>query len=320
MKFTPLRAGLVGAALIACGLVVAPAAAGASTPDSEVDTATVSSADATAAAAYWTPERMRSAIPADVLVSDAEASAHVTEVEAGAPVTYGGAETGGERQPQGSVRSQASTVASSGVGKVFFQLDGWNYVCSGNSVDAGNGSVVATAGHCVHGGGESESFASRWVFVPGYHEGAAPYGIWTATALSVTEPWSMNRDYSYDAGFVKVAKVDGRTLAQAAGASPIAFNQSRGLDYTSYGYPAASPFDGETVKSCVGTATPDPFWQTQSQGIPCDMTGGSSGGPWLLASGAQNSVNSFGYNGVPGVMFGPYYGSVAHSAYATAAS
>lgn len=320
MQLTPLRAGLVGAVLIACGLAVAPAAAGAATPGSEVDTATVSSADATAAAGYWTPERMRSAIPAEVLVTDAVASAQPIEVEAGAPVTYGGLEGIGEGQSQGSVRSHDGTAAASVVGKVFFQLDGRNYVCSGNSVGAGNGSVVATAGHCVHGGGEGESFASRWVFVPAYHEGAAPYGLWTATSLSVTEPWSMSRDYSYDAGFVKVGKVDGRTLAQVAGASPIAFNQSRGLEYTSYGYPAAPPFDGETVKSCNDTATPDPYHQTQSQGIVCDMTGGSSGGPWLLVSGVQNSVNSFGYVGVPDVMFGPYYGAVAQSAYATAAA
>jgi hypothetical protein len=50
------------------------------------------------------------------------------------------------------------------------------------------------------------------------------------------------------------------------------------------------------------------------------MTGGSSGGPWFLGSGAQNSVNSFGYNNIPNVMFGPYYGSVAQTTYATAAA
>ena len=48
--------------------------------------------------------------------------------------------------------------------------------------------------------------------------------------------------------------------------------------------------------------------------------GGSSGGPWFLSSGAQNSLNSFGYNNIPNVMFGPYYGSVAQTAYATAAA
>jgi V8-like Glu-specific endopeptidase len=316
MRPTPLRAALVGAALIACGLLSAPVAASAAPiPSPGVDTAGVSSAEAAAAVDYWTPERMRAAVPADALVEPAaSASALDAEVEAGTPVTYAGSEA------SGGVQSQESRSAAPGVGKVFFIMDGLGYVCSGNSVGAGNGSVVATAGHCVHGGGFGASFASKWVFVPGYDQGAAPFGLWSATSFSVPEQWSGSRDHSYDAGFVKVGKVDGQTLAQSAGASPIAFNQPRGLDYTAFGYPAASPFDGETLESCAGTAIADPFLETQSQGIPCDMTGGSSGGPWFLASGVQNSVNSFGYVEIPGVMFGPFYGAVAHSAYVAAAA
>jgi hypothetical protein len=33
-----------------------------------------------------------------------------------------------------------------------------------------------------------------------------------------------------------------------------------------------------------------------------------------------NSVNSFGYTGVPNRMFGPYFGSAIQSAYSSAAS
>jgi V8-like Glu-specific endopeptidase len=323
MKLTSLPAGLVGAVLLAGGLLAAPAAAGAAPAPSEIDSATVSSAESAAAVAYWTPERMREAIPADVLVTaDAPASAQRTEVAMGAPVTYdglGAGPDGSDRSPEWT-RPLNETAATQGVGKVFLVKDGRGYVCSGNSVGAGNGSVVATAGHCVHGGGEGESFASNWIFVPAYHEGAAPLGLWAATALSVPEQWSTSRNFSYDTGFVKVGKVNGETLAQVAGASPVAFNQARGLHYTAYGYPAAPPFDGETLKSCAGTAKPDPYLETQSQGIPCDMTGGSSGGPWFLRSGAQNSVVSYGYTTFPGVVFGPYYGAVAHSAYATVAS
>ena len=70
----------------------------------------------------------------------------------------------------------------------------------------------------------------------------------------------------------------------------------------------------------AGTATDDPYG-TQSQGIPCNMTGGSSGGPWLINNNSTiNSVNSFGYQGVRNVMFGPYFGSDIQSAYSTAAT
>lgn len=320
MKLTSFRAGLVGTTLAACGLLVAPVAAGATpaaTP--EVDTRAVSTAEAAVAADYWTPERMRAAIPADVLNADAAASTYSGEVEEGTPVTYDVAGVAAEGAPSGERVESAEGAAAPGIGKVFFVLDGRGYVCSGNSVGARNSSVVATAAHCVHGGGEGASFASRWVFVPSYRDGATPYGQWAATSLSVPEQWSANGDISYDTGFVKVGKVDQRTLAEAVGASPIAFSQSRGLHYTAYGYPVPPPYDGEKVQSCSGTAIPDPY-QTQSQGIPCDMKGGSSGGPWFLESGVHNSVNSFGYTTYPDVMFGPYYGAVAQSAYAAAAA
>ena len=315
MKLTSLRAALAGAALVACGLLAAPAAAVAAPPAGSpgVDHASVPAAESATAAQYWTADRMRAAIPADVLVSDRVASTPASKVAKGDPITYG------KPAPAPEVDLYATAEAPvSHIGKVFFTLSGRNYVCSANSVSATNSSVVATAGHCVHGG--KGKFASRWVFVPAYQNGAAPYGQWAATSFSAPTQWTKGGDITYDTAFVKVAPLNGKTLAQAVGASAVAFNQARGLAYDAFGYPAAAPFDGQTLQSCSGTATPDPYGQTQSQGIPCDMTGGSSGGPWFLSSGAQNSLNSFGYNNIPNVMFGPYYGSVAQTAYATAAA
>ena len=80
---------------------------------------------------------------------------------------------------------------------------------------------------------------------------------------------------------------------------------------------------GGALKSCSGRATDVSKGQSESQGIPCDMPGGPSGGPWLIGSGSggsQNSINSFGYNNVPNTMFGPYWGSVDQSAYISASS
>ncbi len=50
------------------------------------------------------------------------------------------------------------------------------------------------------------------------------------------------------------------------------------------------------------------------------MTGGSSGGGWIGATGAVMSVNSYGYGDLPDVMFGPYQGTQARSLYTQAAS
>lgn len=124
-------------------------------------------------------------------------------------------------------------------------------------------------------------------------------------------------------GFATVAPLNGQTLIDTVGASGVAFNQGRGLIYTAFGYPAASPFDGESLQSCAGRATADPFGQSTAQGVPCDMTGEWSGRPWIIGSGSagsQNSISSFGYDGVAKTMFAPYWGSVIQATYVSASS
>jgi hypothetical protein len=219
--------------------------------------------------------------------------------------------------PASSDAQAAAAAVSSTTGKVFFTLGGSDYVCSGSATSSSNADVVSTAGHCVNEG--PGSFATNWVFVPAYNNGSAPYGTWTARTLVTTGEWANNGDINYDTGFAVMNTNAGSHLTSVVGGQGVAFNLARGLSYTAYGYPAAPPFDGETLKSCAGTAVDDTFGGTQSQGISCNMTGGSSGGPWFTG-GVQNSINSFGYDGVANTMFGPYWGSVIQGAYNAAAT
>lgn len=58
--------------------------------------------------------------------------------------------------------------------------------------------------------------------------------------------------------------------------------------------------------------TTDTNTDPQTMGIQCNMTGGSSGGGWVgPTDGLVYSVNSYGYNSLRNVMFGPYQGRVA---------
>ncbi|MCW1805359.1 trypsin-like serine peptidase [Brachybacterium squillarum] len=298
---------LLGGAALVAGLAVGGAGiAAADGPDSE--RTTLSSSAQSDAHEYWTASRMESAVPAEDLAP--EDSPVTDAVEKGKPQTVTG------RSAEKGKKPQAAAAAKDTVGKVFFTQGGVDYVCSGNAVASGNGSTVATAGHCVNDAG---TWATNWVFVPGYDHGDAPYGTWVATDLVSTDQWVSDEDISYDVAFAKVEPESGTaTLESTVGTTAIAFNQARGASYTSYGYPAAAPFDGESLESCSGTASDDTIGDTQSQGISCDMTGGSSGGPWFLGDGAQNSVNSFGYNTQKNVMYGPYFGADAQSAYAEA--
>lgn len=274
---------------------------------------------------YWTEDRMEDAKPGSTLMPDSKEVGVGNNPQAGIPVTIKGQPpqrpNGGPKTKGAEYRAAAETPVSH-IGKVFFTLGGTDYVCSANAVVSSNENTVATAGHCLKDGGGS--WASKFAFVPAYDDGNAPYGVWAANAVYTTSQWARSGDISYDTGFAVVSNPNGSTsLSDTVGASGVAFNQARGLQYKAFGYPAGTPYDGSSLYSCSGTATQDPFGQTQSQGIPCDMTGGSSGGPWFIgtsSTGVQNSVNSFGYTSVPNTMFGPYWGTSIQNAYTNASN
>jgi V8-like Glu-specific endopeptidase len=311
-----LSAAALLALTAAAGATAAPPAAG----DTEHPSVTSAAVDNTGAADYWTPDRMRNAIPGDVLAGKALARGNTSSA---ASVEKGS--TSQVKAGKGKNTIAASENPVDHIGKVFFTLAGSNYVCSGNAVVSANKSTVATAGHCLNEG--PGAFATNFIFVPAYLNGAAPYGKWTARALYAPAQWSGSGDMQYDTGFAVMNTLNGNYLSDVVNESGIEFNAARGLTYKSYGYPAASPFNGESLKSCYGPASNDPNNpQFLTQGISCDMTGGSSGGPWFIqsstatgAGGLQNSINSYGYNRSP-VMYGPYWGTVIQLTYTSAAA
>jgi V8-like Glu-specific endopeptidase len=316
-SFATSLLSLSAAALLALtaagGATAAPPAAG----DTEQPSVTSAAVDNTGAADYWTPERMRNAIPGDVLAGKALARGNTSSA---ASVKKGS--TTQVKGGKGKTTIAVSETPVDHIGKVFFTLAGSNYVCSGNAVVSANKSTVATAGHCLNEG--PGAFATNFIFVPAYLNGAAPYGKWTAKALYAPTQWSGSGDMQYDTGFAVMNTLNGSYLSDAVDESGVEFNAAYGLTYKSYGYPAARPFNGETLWSCAGTASLDTNNSAfGTQGIPCDMTGGSSGGPWFIQSGSaaglQNSINSYGYSGSP-VMYGPYWGTVIQTTYNSAAA
>lgn len=323
---------LTAAALLALGAGSGATAAPSISHGTDASTVSSDSASDGSTADYWTPERMKNAVSGDVLATKALTRAPATvglsdlpvSPELGHAVTIEGKKAASPAAPSPAVDRKANAGESSvsHIGKVFFTLGGVNYVCSGNSVTSANQSTVSTAGHCLNEG--PGAFASNFTFVPAYLDGAAPYGKWTAKALYTTSQWSSNGNIQYDTGFAVMNTLNGQKLSDVVGASGVQFNAARGLAYKSFGYPAASPFTGESLKSCSGTATNDPNNpQYNTQGIPCNMTGGSSGGPWFIgtsSSGYQNSVNSYGYGSNSSNMYGPYWGTVIRGTYQTAST
>lgn len=337
---------------------VSPAVRGE--PRSEVveHEAARTSADQRRVLDYWTPERMAQALPIDLLGIVTKGGGLLPELTGrggglapGLTGRGGGlasgltGKTGLGAAPQvagGTARivtprhqsarpagSTAGTRWATGgavartTGRVFLTLGGVDFVCSAGTVRSANRDVVATAGHCVKDG--TGEWADNWTFVPGYAEGGEqPYGSFTARRMFVAGPWSRSADDSYDVGMVALGTSSGRHVQDAVGAQEIAFNAARGAQTYGFGYPADPPYDGEHLVYCAGHVSDDPYGQTRDQGLGCDMTAGSSGGPWLSAfdpatgKGTMTSVSSFKYSDDQRTMYGPYFGDSTRTLFTTA--
>jgi V8-like Glu-specific endopeptidase len=271
-----------------------------------VTPAQAATSDATVRA-FWTPARMRSAQPLDLIKVAPNA---LKTVARGLPVQI-------QSIPNGGAAWTGGGAVTKTAGRVFFTFQGRTASCSGDAVTSANKSTIVTAGHCVKLEG---AFHTNWVFVPGYNNGNAPFGTWTARALKATPQWVATEDINYDVGAAVVNQLNGQSLTDVVGAQGIAFNQARGQNMYAFGYPAAAPYDGTKLIYCSGRVFND-FLLSQDIGMTCNQTGGASGGPWFLsfnegtATGIQNSVNSFKYNFISTWMFGPYFGADAQNLY-----
>jgi hypothetical protein len=186
--------------------------------------------------------------------------------------------------------------------------------CSGMSVSAPSMSVVFTAGHCVHLG--DTWFGREWVFVPGYHHGVRPFGTFVAKWLGSPRQWVSSGNENFDVGAAVVSRNErGERLAAAVGGYGIAWNLSPNQVFDVYGYPVGDPFDGSTLQLCAQTPfeghdllsflTPGPL----DLAVQCNVTGGASGGGWVIAGGLLNGVTTNGYPEDPTTGYGPYFGN-----------
>jgi V8-like Glu-specific endopeptidase len=282
-----------------------------------------SASEAKAIKEYWTPRRMRQAEPRDVTPTRREVAraARATAASRGRgearsvpPTTGAGEITGEVKVPMANLVRNPSRYPYRTQGKVFFRWRGGDWVCSATTVNTPTKRVIFTAGHCIIDEG---SRSSRFAFVPGYKNGARPYGTFVATKLFWIQAWGQNANFSYD---MAAAVLGGaRKVGQVVGTRGIRWNLPRRQNFVSYGYPASPPYNGEQLYNC-----PSPYRgqdpttdRPRTQWITCDMTAGSSGGGWIVRGEFLNSVNSYGYLTQPNRMYGPYFGNAARNLYNT---
>ncbi|MCW2547664.1 MAG: hypothetical protein JWN96_2124 [Mycobacterium sp.] len=296
---------------------------------------------ATEAAAEWTTEDFLAAEPYPVPeITDDMVQEFIDKTTpssakggktspGGPPSSAGGAEDAASEQLTGypypppfnqhEVLASYTTYPYCTTGKLFFNQGGGSWVASAAAIGK-NG--LWTAGHCVHSGNGQPSCRSTNVFfVPAYKDCVAPLGQFTASRLWCRTNWYQHGNPGglfEDMGVAITNPLNGRMLSQVVGWLGFAYNFPRNQTWTSLGYPAASPFNGQRMYQDTAPyandgsvpGSPEPI------GIGCSMTGGCSGGPWLMGLGTTNYVNghnSYRPTNQPLEMYAPYFGDNAHS-------
>lgn len=180
------------------------------------------------------------------------------------------------------------------VGKLFFRQYDTSYVCSASSI--GNFAIM-TAGHCVHAGnGDLENgWSMDMVFVPAYRDGEGYYGQWKVVPgkTKALNGWITEGDLRYDLGGAILYRRNRKKISRVVGS--LGFTSGRGDNqhWFSVGYPAMYPYNGMKMQICAASFA----YYDSSIGMPspramgCDMTAGSSGGPWILSFGGENLLN-----------------------------
>jgi hypothetical protein len=286
-------------------------------------------AEQQAVLAYWTPERMAHTVPMDLPLLEGKNDAGTPAVPnvAGRHIVQPVPVTNKPPSPTSLDHTRAfpemgapwpggGNVAATS-GRLFFDIPGTGpSSCSANAVASTNRSTVMTAGHCLTLNGQ---WFEKVIFVPGYRSGHAPYGVWTAKQTATTPQWAEGNDMQHDVGTLIVNPLEGQQLTDVVGGSGLEFNRDisnpehYGRAYA-FGYPINFD-DGQTLTYCSADAV---LAGGTQPGMFCGMTGGASGGPWLMdfseqtGLGIQNSVN---HKGGIGVLLGSYFGTSAQVLY-----
>jgi len=293
---------------------------------------------------YWTPERLQGAKPLDLPTATAPADAQLVErpiyeesisqlgreptvdispdntllfepIDIEVPIEDAASESipysvGTDRAYFTSSRVTPAPAAQNSypfraTGKLFFSKNNKDYICSASVIRP---RVVITAGHCVYNAVD-RTWHTNLAFHPAHHNGSTPYGIWYPSWIIVTSSWAYggggvpNRgDFAimemYDSNSKRIGDVTGYY-----GWRTYALNPNH---VTILGYPGS--FDNGRWMHRVDSQS---FRATASNTVDygSDMTGGSSGGPWLENFGETStgqSLSPSGTNYVIGVTsYGP---------------
>ena len=245
----------------------------------------------------------------------------------GAQVEAGGPGSSAEAAPGAgmSVSDPLQGSAFSGlpqVGAIFSLSDGSpsGHYCSGSVVASPAGDMVVTAAHCVYSSSDG-SYLTDIAFVPGYHDGQDPYGVWTPSKIIVDPRWMDDADPDYDVAFLIVGQAgSGERIEDAVGGDALGTGGSPTALTRVIGYPEAT----EEPLTCTNFTTP--VSATQLEFDCAGYPGGTSGGPFLTGVDPVTGLGTVvgvigGYEeggDTPDVSYSVYFGDAVAQLFAQA--
>lgn len=267
------------------------------------------------AAGYWTADRRDNAVAREFQF---EPGAKVGKL---VPQAKRGGSSGGSTTTSGTSywpTDQQNQLVANITGKVFFTMNGTDYVCSGSLVDDTDTSiaVIVTAAHCVWDNSMNGGFATKWSFWPNYDSNSnlPRFGF-------VAEKLFAPKDFTNQTSFNTTATINDYAFAVIKssdvrvnpGSLPKLGNFVKSEMAYSFGYPHASPFNGNELVYSFGSLSTDPNTGNKTWKLASSMTGGASGGPWYRGYkdgnnvGVVSSLNSYKYMSDKNSMYGPQF-------------
>ena len=209
-------------------------------------------------------------------------------------------------------------------GKLFMRFGEGFFVCSASVIRPG---LVLTAAHCVHRFGQGNvGFADEVFFEPARHNDSLPFGVWTAQSIIIPGVYFngtdrclpgaigivcendiailvMNSRINEEGVEEEIGAVVGRYglyqndrgYTPLGGDGDLAAHLTQ-LSYPQGGYTGVRMIQNESVAIQDAPLALDPGSDFNQVVIGSNMTGGSSGGPWM-----HNFGKSDGFQGVPAV-------------------
>ncbi|GAA0408107.1 peptidase [Microbispora corallina] len=190
--------GVAAAGLIGATLTVPAQAAG----DTASDPLATSGIAAKNVVAYWLGQKAANLVNASPYETQVVAK-HISTGGPSADSKPGTVPAIGDEKKSGGTSKNVNLPRTTG--KVFFRgADGRPHWCTATSVQSHYRNLVATAGHCVYDTKSNKATLDRWVFIPGYYQGKAPWGIYVGKQAFTHYDFDVYEDGDRDYAFVTV--------------------------------------------------------------------------------------------------------------------